>query len=209
MLAEGRATPVASAPNLQNLDRRPGGAWAVKECAMDKVKVATVWLDGCSGCHMSFLDMDERLLDIAGRIELVHSPLVDAKEFPEGVDVTLVEGAVSSEEDLHKIRIVRERTRILVALGDCAVNSNVPAMRNQFRRVDILQRAYVDTATDPRCIPDKVVPPLLAHAVPVHQVVKVDLFVPGCPPHADYIFEIVSALLDGRPVEDIPVRSFG
>jgi NAD-reducing hydrogenase small subunit len=158
---------------------------------------------------MSFLDMDERLLDIAGRIELVHSPLVDAKEFPEGVDVTLVEGAVSSEEDLHKIRIVRERTRILVALGDCAVNSNVPAMRNQFRRVDILQRAYVDTATDPRCIPDKVVPPLLAHAVPVHQVVKVDLFVPGCPPHADYIFEIVSALLDGRPVEDIPVRSFG
>ncbi len=71
---------------------------------MSKKKMATVWLDGCSGCHMSFLDMDERLLAIAGAADLVYSPLVDAKEFPEDVDVTLVEGAVSSEEDLHKIK---------------------------------------------------------------------------------------------------------
>ena len=74
---------------------------------MSKKRIATVWLDGCSGCHMSFLDMDERLLEVAAAAELVYSPLVDAKEFPEGVDVTLVEGAVSSEEDLHKIKLVR------------------------------------------------------------------------------------------------------
>ncbi len=74
---------------------------------MDKKRLATVWLDGCSGCHMSFLDMDERLLALATRVDLVYSPLVDAKEFPENVDLTLVEGAVSSEEDLHKIQIVR------------------------------------------------------------------------------------------------------
>ena len=91
-----------------------------------KPKLATIWLDGCSGCHMSFLDMDERLLELAERVDLVYGCLVDAKEFPEGVDITLVEGAVSSEDDLRKIRQVRQRTRILVSLGDCAVTSNVP-----------------------------------------------------------------------------------
>ncbi len=88
--------------------------------------LATVWLDGCSGCHMSFLDMDERLLALADRVELVYSPLVDYKEFPEGVDVTLVEGPVANEEDLEKIQRIRARTHILVSLGDCAVTSNVP-----------------------------------------------------------------------------------
>ena len=93
-------------------------------------RLATVWLDGCSGCHMSFLDMDERLLELGQRADLVYSPLVDAKEYPEGVDVCLVEGAVSSDEDLAKIKAIRDRTRILVAFGDCAVTSNVPGMRN-------------------------------------------------------------------------------
>ena len=99
---------------------------------MRKPKLATIWLDGCSGCHMSFLDMDERLLELAARADLVYGCLVDAKEFPEGVDITLVEGAVSSDDDLRKIREVRERTRIVVSLGDCAVTSNVPGMRNPF-----------------------------------------------------------------------------
>ena len=99
---------------------------------MTKANIATVWLDGCSGCHMSFLDMDGRLLDIAGRANLVYSPLVDTKEFPPDVDVTLVEGAVSSTDDLEKIKLVRSRTRILVSLGDCAVTSNVPGMRNPY-----------------------------------------------------------------------------
>ena len=96
----------------------------------DKLKLATVWLDGCSGCHMSFLDIDERILDVAALADLVYSPLVDNKVFPEMVDITLIEGAVSSEEDYHKIQHVRQHTRILVSLGDCAVTANVPAMRN-------------------------------------------------------------------------------
>src|SRR5579885_2498363 len=99
---------------------------------MTRPRLATVWLDGCSGCHMSFLDLDERLIELAQKADLVYSPLVDAKEFPPDVDVTLVEGAVSSEEDFHKIKIVRERTKTLVSLGDCAITANVPAMRNPF-----------------------------------------------------------------------------
>ncbi|MGD0436813.1 MAG: NADP oxidoreductase, partial [Bryobacteraceae bacterium] len=95
-----------------------------------KPTLATVWLDGCSGCHMSFLDMDERLLDLAEKADLVYSPLVDRKDFPDRVDIALVEGAVSNEDDLVKIRKVRAHTRILVSLGDCAVTSNIPGMRN-------------------------------------------------------------------------------
>jgi len=104
---------------------------------VSKKRLATVWLDGCSGCHMSFLDIDERLLTLAESADLVYSPLVDAKVFPEGVDVTLVEGAVSSEEDLRKIKMVRQRTTILVSLGDCAVTANVPGMRNLPRKTSM------------------------------------------------------------------------
>ncbi|MGB9287045.1 MAG: hypothetical protein WCB59_23755, partial [Candidatus Sulfotelmatobacter sp.] len=114
---------------------------------MDKKRLATVWLDGCSGCHMSFLDMDERLLELAARVDLVYSPLVDAKEFPENVDLTLVEGAVSTEEDLHKIQIVRQRTTTLVSLGDCAVTANVPGMRNSFGVKAVCDRAYRENVT--------------------------------------------------------------
>ena len=147
---------------------------------------------------MSFLDMDERLLEIADAAELVYSPLVDAKEFPENVDVTLVEGAVSSEEDLHKIRIVRERTKILVSLGDCAVTANVPGMRNPFGTKAVYDRAYRENVTFDPGIPNQVVPALLPTSRPVHEFVKVDVFVPGCPPSADTIYYVVSELLAGR-----------
>src|SRR4029078_11106798 len=83
-----------------------------------KVRVATVWLDGCSGCHMSFLDLDERLIEIAQHLEMVYTPLIDVKAYPDEVDVALVEGAVSSEEDLEKIHRIRRQTKILVAFGD-------------------------------------------------------------------------------------------
>src|SRR5690606_3169579 len=109
-------------PELSGADA--GGA------EMTRTRLATVWLDGCSGCHMSFLDIDQRLLEIADQVELVYSPLVDRKDFPDEVDVTLVEGAVSSEEDLEKIRHIRARTRILVSLGDCAVTGDVPSLRH-------------------------------------------------------------------------------
>ena len=166
--------------------------------APGKKRIATVWLDGCSGCHMSFLDMDERLLAIAGAADLVYSPLVDAKEFPENVDVTLVEGAVSSEEDLHKIKIVRERTKILISLGDCAVTANVPGMRNAFGRKAVYDRAYRENVTFDPGIPNQVVPALLPTSRPIHEFVDVDVFVPGCPPSADTIYYVVTELLEGR-----------
>lgn len=165
---------------------------------MSKARLATVWLDGCSGCHMSFLDMDERLLELAPKIDLVYSPLVDFKEFPEHVDVTIVEGAVSSAEDLHKIQLIRARTKCLVSLGDCAVTSNVPGMRNPFEPGAVLARAYLENAQDNPHVPTEVIPPLLQRSRPVHEVVKVDVFVPGCPPHADTIFYVLCELLEGR-----------
>jgi NAD-reducing hydrogenase small subunit len=163
-----------------------------------KIRLATVWLDGCSGCHMSILDTDERLVAIAGLADMVWGPLVDAKEFPENVDVTLVEGAVSSEEDLHRVRLVRSRTRILVSLGDCAVNGNVPAMRNQFGASAVLKRAYLENGTLDAQIPRQVIPTLLPVTRPVHELVPVDVFVPGCPPSADLIFSVLSELIAGR-----------
>ncbi len=176
---------------------------------MSKKRMATVWLDGCSGCHMSFLDMDERLLTVAGMADLVYSPLVDAKEFPEGVDVTLVEGAVSTESDLHKIKIVRERTKILVSLGDCAVTANVPGMRNSFGVKAVCDRAYRENVTFDPGIPDQVVPALLPNSRPIHEFVAVDVFVPGCPPSADTIFYVVSELLEGRVPEISSRTRFG
>lgn len=165
---------------------------------MSKVRVATVWLDGCSGCHMSFLDQDERLLDLAGKIELVFSPLVDCKQFPENVDVTLVEGGVSTDEDLEKIQRIREKTRLLVSLGDCAVTANVPSMRNPFDAKSVLERAYIENVTLNPGIPREEVPRLLKRARPVHEVVKVDVFVPGCPPSADVIHYVLTELLAGN-----------
>jgi len=165
---------------------------------MTKPRLATVWLDGCSGCHMSLLDLDERLLEIADRADIVYSPLVDFKEYPADVDVCLVEGAVSSEDDLHKIQLVRERTKTLVSFGDCAVTANVPAMRNPIGPAPLLERAYVDNVTHNPGIPLNVIPALLPMARPVHRVVPVDVFLPGCPPSADLIYGMLVDLLDGR-----------
>jgi NAD-reducing hydrogenase small subunit len=177
---------------------------------MSKARLATVWLDGCSGCHMSFFDIDERMIDLATKVDLVYSPLVDQKDFPEGVDIALVEGAVSSEEDLRRIQLIRERSRVLVSLGDCAVTSNVPGMRNLFDKGALLRRAYIETAALQAQIPTQVVPALLPRARPVHEVVKVDVFVPGCPPSADTIFHHVNRTARrprARPYGHVPVRS--
>jgi NAD-reducing hydrogenase small subunit len=165
---------------------------------MKKVRLATVWLDGCSGCHMSLLDMDEALIAVAKRIEVVFGPLVDAQEFPKAVDVTIVEGAVSSQHDLELIRTIRQRTKWIVSLGDCAVTGNVPAMRNQTAVRKLLDRIYIEGAQESRAIPTDGIPALLRQAVPVHEVVKVDLCVPGCPPPARSIAFVLGELLEGR-----------
>lgn len=156
-----------------------------------KTRLATVWLDGCSGCHMSLLDLDEALIPLAGKIDLVYGPLVDAQEFPKAVDVAIIEGAVSSREDLEKARLIRARSKLVVALGDCAVTSNVPAMRNNIPVKKLLEGIYGIPPTDG-------VPPLLKHAVPVHDAIPVDLHVPGCPPPAQAIGFVLSELLEGR-----------
>jgi NAD-reducing hydrogenase small subunit len=158
---------------------------------------------------MSLLDMDERLLEIGGRADLVYSPLVDAKEFPPAVDVTLVEGAVSSEDDLRRIVEVRQRTTTLVSLGDCAVTSNVPGMRNPIGEVPLLQRAYVENVTLNPGIPTSVVPRLLRRSRPVHDVVHVDVFLPGCPPSADLIYFVLDELLSGRMPDTARLTHFG
>jgi NAD-reducing hydrogenase small subunit len=175
---------------------------------VSKPRIATVWLDGCSGCHMSLIDLDERLLDIFERADLVYSPLVDIKEYPEDVDVCLVEGAVSSEEDLHKIKMVRERTKTIFAFGDCAVTSNVPGMRNPIGVQPLLDRAYIENVAVNPQIPTQVVPKLLPVARPVHLVIPVDVFLPGCPPSADLIYNLLDDLLAGR-VPDVTGARFG
>jgi NAD-reducing hydrogenase small subunit len=173
---------------------------------MTKPRLATVWLDGCSGCHMSFLDMDERLLEIADRVDIVYSPLVDTKEYPTDVDVCLVEGAVSSEDDLKKIMLVRDRTKTLVSFGDCAVTANVPAMRNPIGVQPLLERAYIENVTINARIPLDVVPALLPMARPVHRVVPVDVYLPGCPPSADLIYGALIDLIEGRTPDTAGAR---
>ncbi len=165
---------------------------------MKKVRLATIWLDGCSGCHMSLLDMDEAIAVVARKADLVYGPLVDAQEFPEDVDVTLVEGAVSSQDDLEKVRKVRERSRLVVSLGDCAITANVPGMRNGVRVKDLLERVYVQGAQAQPRVPTDGVPQLLRRSQPVHEVVAVDLHIPGCPPPAKTILYAVGELLEGR-----------
>jgi NAD-reducing hydrogenase small subunit len=173
---------------------------------MTRPTLATTWLDGCSGCHMSFLDMDERLLELAARADIVYSPLIDIKTYPDMVDICLVEGAVSSEDDLHKIKMIRERTKTLVSFGDCAVTANVPAMRNPIGVKPLLDRAYLENATINKQIPLEVIPALLPMARPVHRVVAVDVFLPGCPPSADLIYGALVDLLEGRTPDTVGAR---
>lgn len=165
----------------------------------NKVSFATVWLSGCSGCHMSFLDQDERLIELAEKINLVYSPLMDVKDFPENVDVTIVEGAVGNEEQLNFLKKVRERTKILIAIGDCAVTGNVTALRNTLDNgsVEVLQKAYVELADVNPLIPNDV-SKLLKRAFSLNEVVKVDYFIPGCPPSADLINYVLTEILAGK-----------
>jgi NAD-reducing hydrogenase small subunit len=150
---------------------------------------------------MSLLDIDERLIALAERVQVVWGPLVDAKEFPLEVDVTLVEGAVSSVEDLHRIQLIRSRSKLLISLGDCAITGNVSALRNRFGADSVLRRAYLENGTVDARIPREVIPALLPMVRPV------DIFVPGCPPPADLIFSVLSDLLEGK--HPSPVAKFG
>ncbi|QGU33098.1 NADP oxidoreductase [Thermochromatium tepidum] len=174
-----------------------------------KITVATAWLDGCSGCHMSLLDLDARLLELIEQVEIVYSPLVDAKELPARVDIGLLEGAISSEDDLARAQLFRARCQRLVSLGDCAVTGNVPAMRNHFKLADVFDRAYHENVTLKPQIPTREVPALLTPVRPVHSEVRVDVFVPGCPPSADAIWYVLTELIAGRVPDPPAVTRFG
>ena len=178
---------------------------------MAKLRFATVWLGGCSGCHMSFLDLDEFLIDLAGAVDLVYSPIMDTKEYPENVDLVLVEGAVANEENHEMILKVRERTRILVAFGDCAVTGNVTALRNPLGvALEVLRPVYLEKGDLNARIPNEVIPVLLDRVLPVHEVVDVDHYLPGCPPPAPRIRAVLEALLAGKAPELVPAeRRFG
>ncbi|HVM46504.1 MAG TPA: hypothetical protein VMU04_00685 [Candidatus Acidoferrum sp.] len=166
------------------------------------LRLATAWLGGCSGCHMSFLDLDEYLIELAAKVELVFSPVMDVKDYPENVDLCLIEGAVCNQDNLEIIRKIRERTKVLVSFGDCAVTANVPAIRNQLGAgsvESVLQRAYIECAQTNPAVPQAagIVPPLLPRVMPLHEVVHVNYFLPGCPPPADRIKALLVQVLNG------------
>ncbi|MGP0068230.1 MAG: oxidoreductase [Isosphaeraceae bacterium] len=178
---------------------------------MNRLRLATVWLGGCSGCHMSFLDLDEFLIDLAGKVDLVFSPFIDAKLYPEDVDAVLVEGAVANEDHLALIHRVRERTRTLISFGDCAVTGNVTALRNRLGSAEpVLARVYKENGDLHAAIPSEpgILPVLLDRVTPVHAVVAVDFYIPGCPPPASRIRAVLEQLiagasphLDGREIK--------
>lgn len=179
---------------------------------MSRVRLATAWLGGCSGCHMSFLDLGEQLVALSASLELVYGPLVDAKRFPDQVDVTLIEGAVTNMENLELLQEMRSKSRLLVSFGDCAITGNVTSLRNFFSVDDLLTSVYqAGPGSLPRSGDDReVLPELLPRVLPLHQVVAVDAFIPGCPPEPERILAAVSAVLNGEPIalsED--QRTFG
>ena len=178
---------------------------------MRKLRVATIWLDGCSGCHMSILDMDERLVEIARYIDVVFSPYVDAKEFPKDVDLTIVEGALSTDHDIAMIKKIRENSKLILALGDCAITGNISAMKNLFGSEAVLKRGYFDLvdSNENGAYPTKIVPKLLDKVLALHEVVKVDYFLPGCPTPADAIYAMLKALIEGKEINISEYTRFG
>lgn len=164
---------------------------------MAKVTVATAWLDACSGCHMSFLDLDEVLIDLANVIEFKATPITDIKEFTP-VDIGIIEGAVSNEHDEKVAKDLRANCKILMIWGDCACFGGIVSMRNLFTTEEILDRYYHTEGTICDKIPSSEdIPPLIT-VKPINQVVKVDCYVPGCPPSPRAIHYALTELLEGR-----------
>ncbi|MDD2906422.1 MAG: hypothetical protein PHH41_08370 [Sulfurimonas sp.] len=178
---------------------------------MKKIRLATIWLDGCSGCHMSILDMDAKLIEIAQFVDVVYSPYVDTKEFPKDVDLTIIEGALSTDHDLEMIRKIRANSKYIIGLGDCAITGNISAMKNLFGSEAVLERSYgelsdINTSGGYPC---KIVPKLLDKVLPLHEVIKVDYFLPGCPTPSEAIYEMLKALIEGREIDMSAYTRFG
>jgi len=168
----------------------------------DKVRIATASLAGCFGCHMSILDIDERIVDLVELVEFDRTPLNDIKRVGE-CDVGIIEGGVANAENVHVLREFRQHCKVLVAMGACAINGGIPAMRNQFQLKECLEESYLEGVgvEDARIPDDPEIPLLLNQVHPIHEVVKVDHFLPGCPPSADAIWTFLNELLTGKPIE--------
>lgn len=166
----------------------------------NKLKVATTSLAGCFGCHMSFLDIDERILALAEIAEFDRSPITDIKHCSETVDIGLIEGGVCNAENVHTLREFRKHCKTLVAVGACAINGGLPAMRNSVPLEECLKEAYLEgMGVDNPHIPNDPELPLLLNKVhPIHEVVKIDYFLPGCPPSADAIWKFLTDLASGQ-----------
>jgi len=169
-------------------------------------RVATVSLAGCFGCHMSLLDIDERLLALAARVDFDRSPLTDIKVLGE-CDVGIVEGGVCNAENVHQLQMFRQKCRTLVAIGACAINGGLPAQRNHLSVIEVLAdvyRARPGLAGGGGVPNDPELPLPLDKVYPVHELVRVDCFIPGCPPSADLIWQTLTDLLDGRAPHPAP-----
>ena len=167
----------------------------------EKLKVATASLAGCFGCHMSLLDIDERIIDLVDLIEFDRTPLTDIKTIGD-CDLGIVEGGVSNAENVEVLREMRRHCKVLVALGACAINGGIPAMRNNFELRECLEEAFIDGVgvANPGIPNDPEIPLLLSQVHPIHEVVKVDYFLPGCPPSGDAIWTFLTELLEGKPI---------
>ena len=172
---------------------------------MAKPRVATTSLCGCFGCHMSLLDIDERILELAELVEFDRSPINDIKEIRGPVDVGLIEGGCANEENVRVLQEFRKHCKVLVSVGDCAINGGVPALRNAVSLKECFAEAFLDgpSVVNPEGkVPDDAEIPLLLDKVyPCQEVVKVDFHLPGCPPSADALWAALTALLSDKPVE--------
>ena len=167
----------------------------------DKLRVATASLAGCFGCHMSLLDIDERILPLVELVEFDRTPLTDIKIIGD-CDLGILEGGVANQENVEVLLEFRKHCKILVSMGACAVNGGIPAMRNQFELRECLEESYIHgVGLGNAMIPsDPEIPLLLNKVHPLHEVVKIDYFLPGCPPSGDTIWTFLTELLEGKPV---------
>jgi NAD-reducing hydrogenase small subunit len=174
---------------------------------MGKPRVATTSLAGCFGCHMSLLDIDDRILQLVQLVEFDRSPINDIKTIEGEVDIGLIEGGCANEENVEVLRSFRKRCKVLVSVGDCAISGGIPAMRNMVPLHECLREAFLDGPTvhnpEGKVPDDGEIPLLLDKVYPCHEVVKVDYHLPGCPPGADALWAALSALLEGSDV-DLP-----
>lgn len=174
---------------------------------MEKPKLATTSLAGCFGCHMSVLDIDERILKLVELIDFDKSPVDDIKEFTGRCLVGLIEGGCCNEENVHVLQKFRKNCDILISVGDCAINGGIPAMRNGIPLKECFEEAYLNgpSVHNPsgKLPSDEDIPLLLNRVYPCHEVVKIDYHLPGCPPSADTIWEALVALLNNKPL-DLP-----